>query len=129
MESPDLIGPDIGDRRSLPRVSIEGRVSAAVESVTRKEALGLAEVADFSGLGLALRGLANNPVAEAGDSLWVTLIAPEGIIPLRAKIVHVSSDGTLGLRLLVVPPPQQHFLIRLYENNKARTGHGSVRTN
>ena len=46
------------ERRSLVRVAPASRIWAAVENATRNERLGMAEVVDFSGLGLALSGLA-----------------------------------------------------------------------
>jgi hypothetical protein len=82
--------------------------------MTRNEMLGTAEVADFSGLGVALCGLASNPVAALGDRLWVTLIADAGIIPLQATLVHIKRD-VFGVE--VTPPSEagQQFLLRLYE--------------
>jgi hypothetical protein len=103
------------DRRSLARVSPVSKMWAAVENTTRNEMLGMAEVADFSGLGLALRGVAGDPVAALGDKLWVTLIADEGIIPLRATLVHIKRENLFGLRLEAPSAPGQHFLLRLYE--------------
>ena len=103
------------DRRSLPRVAPAPKIWAAVENTTRNEMLGTAEVADFSGLGLALRGIAGDPVAERGDRLWVTLIAEAGIIPVRAKLVHIRRNGLLGLEVEAPTPSGQHFLLRLYE--------------
>jgi hypothetical protein len=108
------------DRRSLPRVAPASKVWAAVDNETRDEMLGMAEVADFSGLGLTLRGMPGDPVAAAGDRLWVTLIAEEGIVPLRAKLVHVNREGVFGVRLSVPDEPGQHFLIRLYERMASR---------
>ena len=112
------------DRRSLPRVAPASKICAAVENLTRNEMLGMAEVADFSGLGMALRGMAGDPVAERGDRLWVTLIAEEGIIPLRAKIVHVRRQGLLGLKLDSPSEPGQHFLLRLYERAASQISAG-----
>lgn len=102
------------DRRSLPRRAPASRIWAAVENMTRNEMLGTAEVADFSGLGVALCGLASNPVAALGDRLWVTLIADAGIIPLQATLVHIKRD-VFGVE--VTPPSEagQQFLLRLYE--------------
>ena len=77
--------------------------------------LGMAEVADFSGLGLALHGFSGDPVAALGDRLWVTIIAEEGIIPLRAKLVRIRREGLFGLQLEAPNVPGQHFLLRLYE--------------
>jgi len=108
------------DRRSLPRVAPALKVWAAVDNETRDEMLGMAEVADFNGLGLTLRGMPGDPVAAAGDRLWVTLIAEEGIIPLRARIVHASRDCVFGVRLSVPDEPGQLFLIKLYEHAAAR---------
>ena len=109
------------DRRSLPRLAPAVRVWAAVENATRNEMLGLAEVADFSGLGLALRGVSGDPVAALGDTLWVTIIAEEGIIPLRAKLVRIKREGFFGLQLKAPAAPGQHFLLRLYERAAARS--------
>ncbi len=108
---------DLGgiDRRSLPRVTPLSKMWAAVENTTRNEMLGMAEVADFSGLGLALRGVAGDPVAALGDKLWVTLIADEGIIPLRATLVHIKRQNLFGLRVEAPTAPGQHFLLRLYD--------------
>ncbi len=103
------------ERRSLPRVAPAGRIWAAVENATRNERLGVAEVADFSGLGLALSGLAGDPVAAIGDQLWVTLVAEEGIIPLRARLVHIRRSGLVGLKAEAPAAPGQHFLLRLYD--------------
>ncbi|MCA1591472.1 MAG: hypothetical protein LC754_02225 [Acidobacteria bacterium] len=103
------------ERRSLQRVSPASKIWAAVENTTRNEMLGMAEVADFNGLGLALRGIAGDPVAALGDNLWVTLVADEGIIPLRARIMHIRRQGTFGLKLEAPGAPGQHFLLRLYE--------------
>ena len=103
------------DRRSLPRVTPATKVWAAVDNETRDEMLGMAEVSDFCGLGMTLRGMPGDPVAAAGDRLWVTLIADEGIIPLRAKLVHVNRDGVCGVRVSVPDEPGQLFLLRLYE--------------
>jgi hypothetical protein len=102
------------DRRSLARVTPGAKIWAAVDNETRDEMLGMAEVADFCGLGMTLRGMPGDPVAAAGDRLWVTLIAEEGIIPLRAKLVHVNRHGVFGVRVLVPDEPGQNFLIRLY---------------
>ncbi len=104
------------DRRSLARVAPTARIWAAVENATRNERLGVAEVLDFSGLGLALSGLAGDPVAAIGDQLWVTLVAEEGIIPLRARLVHIRRGGALvGLKAESPAAPGQHFLLRLYD--------------
>jgi hypothetical protein len=107
------------DRRSLPRVTPSSKVWAAVDNETRDEMLGMAEVADFCGLGITLRGMPGDPIAAAGDRLWVTLIAEEGIIPLRAKLVHVNRHGVFGVRVLVPDEPGQNFLLRLYERAAA----------
>ncbi len=108
--------PNFGDldRRSLARVVPVSKVWAAVENTSRNEMLGMAEVSDFSGLGIALSGVAGDPVAALGDQLWVTLVAEEGIIPLRAKIMHIRREGLLGLRLEAPNEPGQNFLLRLY---------------
>lgn len=103
------------DRRSLPRLAPASRIWAAVENTTRNEMLGMAEVVDFSGLGLALRGVSGDPVAALGDSLWVTIIAEEGIIPVRAKLVRIRREGLFGLQLKAPPAPGQHFLLCIYE--------------
>ncbi len=108
------------DRRSLARVAPTARIWAAVENATRNERLGFAEVVDFSGLGLALSGLAGDPVAAIGDQLWVTLVAEEGIIPLRARLVHIRCGGALvGLKAEAPSAPGQHFLLRLYDRAAA----------
>ena len=103
------------DRRGLPRIVAPRRIMAAVDNLTRHEMLGTAEVADFSCLGLAVRGLPGDPVAATGDRLWVSLIAEEGIIPLTAKLVHLRRDGLMGLRIDTPSAAGQHFLLRLYE--------------
>ena len=103
------------ERRSLERVAPASRIWAAVENATRNERLGVAEVVDFSGLGLALSGLAGDPVAAIGDQLWVTLVAEEGIIPLRARLVHIRRSGLVGLKAEAPAAPGQHFLLRLYD--------------
>jgi hypothetical protein len=87
---------------------------AAVENTTRSHILGMAEVLDFSGLGLALGGLAGDPVAALGDRLYVTLIADEGLIPVQAVVVRIKRDGLFGLRLQAPSPVGEHFLISLY---------------
>ena len=117
-----LGGPDESgaDRRSLPRIAPASKVWAAVDNETRDEMLGMAEVSDFSGLGLSLRGMPGDPVAAKGDHLWVTIIADEGIIPLRAKIIHVSRDCVFGVRVSVPDEPGQLFLIKLYERAAER---------
>jgi hypothetical protein len=102
------------DRRSLPRIISPPKLVAAVDNLTRHEMLGTAEVADFSCLGMALRGLPGDPVAAMGDRLWVSLIAEEGIIPLTAKLIYVKRDGLLGLKIDTPSPAGQHFLLRLY---------------
>ncbi|HYE14425.1 MAG TPA: hypothetical protein VD968_08305 [Pyrinomonadaceae bacterium] len=103
------------DRRALPRVAPQSKLWAAVENTTRNEMLGMAEVADFCGLGLALRQIADDPVAALGDRMWVTLVADEGVIPLRARLVHIRRDGLFGLKLEAPSEPGQLFLLRLYE--------------
>src|ERR687886_2295562 len=108
-----------GERRSLPRLRPRQKVWAAVDNETRNQTLGMAEVADFSGLGLALRGMPGDPVAAAGDRLWVTLIAEEGVIPLRATMTRIDRHGACGLSIESPEPPGQHFLIRLYERARA----------
>lgn len=107
------------DRRSLPRLAPASRVWAAVENTTRNEMLGMAEVIDFSGLGLALWGVAGDPVAALGDRLWVTIIAEEGIIPLRATLVRIKREGLFGLRVEAPTASGQHFLLRMYESAAA----------
>lgn len=104
-----------GERRSLPRLKPRQKVWAAVDNETRGQSLGMAEVTDFSGLGLALVGMPGDPVAAAGDRLWVTLIAEQGVIPLRATLIRVDRHGACGLSLEAPEPPGQHFLICLYE--------------
>ena len=110
------------DRRGLVRIVAPPRLMAAVDNLTRHEMLGTAEVADFSCLGIAVRGLPGDPVAAQGDRLWVSLIAEEGIIPLTAKLVHVRRDGLLGLRIDTPSAAGQHFLMRIYER-AARPAH------
>jgi hypothetical protein len=109
------------ERRSLPRLAPASRVWAAVENTTRNELLGVAEVADFSGLGMALCGLAGDPVAALGDKLWVTLIAEEGIIPLRARLVRIKREGIFGLTLEAPSETGQHLLLRMYDHAAALT--------
>lgn len=104
------------DRRSLARVAPAARIWAAVENETRREMLGMAEVADFSGLGLALTGIAGDPVAALGDKFWLTLVAEEGIIPLGATLVHIDGrENRFGLKLETPSGPGQHFLLRVYD--------------
>ncbi|MGB8506896.1 MAG: hypothetical protein WCD76_00690 [Pyrinomonadaceae bacterium] len=112
---PGTAGADGLDRRSLRRITPTAKIWAAVENTTRNEMLGMAEVADFSGLGLSLRGVAGDPVAALGDHLWITLVADEGIIPVRALLVHIKGQNLFGLRLDAPNAPGQHFLLRLYE--------------
>ena len=113
-----LTGKQTGrpDRRALTRVVPSSRIWAAVENETRHEMLGMAEVADFSGLGLAVKGLTGDPVAALGDRFSVTLVADEGIIPLDATLVHIGRQNRFGLRVDPPSAPGQHFLLRLYEN-------------
>lgn len=103
------------ERRSLPRVAPTTKIWAAVDNLSRNEMLGMAEVNDFSGLGLALSKMPGDPVAARGDRLRVTLIAEEGIIPLGAKLVYVNREGLMGLKIEPPAPAGQHFLLRLYE--------------
>lgn len=104
------------DRRALARVAPASRIWAAVENETRREMLGMAEVADFSGLGVALTGISGDPVAALGDKFWLTLVADEGIIPLGATLVHIDDrQNRYGLRLETPTAPGQHFLLRVYE--------------
>jgi hypothetical protein len=102
------------ERRALTRVTPDSKIWAAVDNETRNELLGMAEVADFSGLGVALRGMSGDPVANAGDTLWVTLIAEEGLIPLRARLIRTTREGVYGVRIDVPDDAGQRFLIRLY---------------
>lgn len=102
------------NRRSLRRVAPACRMRAAVENTTRSHILGMAEVIDFSGLGIALRGIAGDPVAALGDSLHVTLITDERLIPVEAELVRIKSDGVFGLRLQATSAASEHFLINLY---------------
>lgn len=102
------------ERRALTRVTPESKIWAAVDNETRNELLGMAEVADFSGLGVALKGMSGDPVAAAGDTLWVTLIAEEGLIPLRARLIRTTREGVYGVRIDVPDDAGQRFLIRLY---------------
>ena len=107
------------DRRALERVTPESKIWAAVDNETRNELLGMAEVADFSGLGVALRGMSGDPVAAAGDTLWVTLIAEEGLIPLRARLIRTTREGVYGVRIDVPDDAGQRFLIKLYARASA----------
>jgi|GEM_PF-1561078 len=102
------------NRRSLKRVAPACRMRAAVENTTRSHILGMAEVIDFSGLGLALRGIAGDPVAALGDHLCVTLITDEGLIPVQAVLVRIKRDGLFGLQLQAPSAAGEHFLINLY---------------
>jgi hypothetical protein len=102
------------NRRSLERVALTFRIRAAVENTTRKHILGMAEVIDFSGLGLALRGIAGDPVAALGDRLYLTLITDEGLIPVQAILVRIKHDELWGLRLQAPSAAGEHFLINLY---------------
>ena len=103
------------ERRGLPRVVGPRKLVAAVDNLTRHEMLWTAEVADFSCLGMALRNLPGDPVAAAGDLLWVSLIAEEGIIPLTAKLIHIKRNGPYGVRIDTPSAAGQHFLLRLYD--------------
>jgi PilZ domain len=103
------------ERRALARVAPETKIWAAVDNETRNELLGMAEVADFSGLGVALKGMSGDPVAAAGDTLWVTLISKEGLIPLRARLVRSTREGLYGVRIEVPDEAGQRFLIKLYD--------------
>ena len=105
---------DDAERRALTRVRPESKIWAAVDNETRNELLGMAEVADFSGLGVGLKGMSGDPVANAGDTLWVTLIAEEGLIPLRARLVRATREGFYGVRIDVPDDAGQRFLIKLY---------------
>jgi hypothetical protein len=100
-------------------VTPESKIWAAVDNETRNELLGMAEVADFSGLGVALRGMSGDPVAAAGDTLWVTLIAEEGLIPLRARLIRTTREGVYGVRIDVPDDAGQRFLIKLYTRASA----------
>jgi hypothetical protein len=102
------------ERRALERVTPESKIWAAVDNETRNELLGMAEVADFSGLGVGLKGMSGDPVAATGDTLWVTLIAEEGLIPLRARLVRTTREGLYGVRIDVPDDAGQRFLIKLY---------------
>jgi hypothetical protein len=102
------------NRRSLERVAPACRMRAAVENTTRGHILGMAEVIDFSGLGLALRDIAGDPVAAVGDRLHVTLITDEGLIPVEAILVRLKRDGLFGLQLHAPSAAGEHFLISLY---------------
>ena len=102
------------ERRSLARVTPKTKIWAAVDNLTRNDMLGMAEVVDFSGLGIALCNMPGDPVAARGDRLRVTLIAEEGIIPLSAKLIYVRREGLMGLRIEPPAPAGQHFLLRLY---------------
>jgi hypothetical protein len=112
--------PDFNDeRRALARVTPESKIWAAVDNETRNELLGMAEVADFSGLGVGLKGMSGDPVAATGDTLWVTLIAEEGLIPLRARLVRTTREGLYGVRIEVPDDAGQRFLIKLYTRASA----------
>ena len=50
----------------------------------------------------------------------MTLIAEEGVIPLRATLVHVRREGVFGLKVDVPGETEQHFLLRLYEHASSR---------
>jgi hypothetical protein len=113
-----LPGAD-NERRSLRRVTPTSKVWAAVENTTRNEMLGMAEVSDFSGLGISLRNIAGDPAAEVGERFCVTLVAEEGIIPLSGTLVHLDNSGRLGLRLDSPEPPGQQFLVRVYQRARA----------
>jgi hypothetical protein len=114
------------ERRSLPRLRPRQKVWIAADNETRGQTLGMAEVTEFSGLGLTLRGMPGDPVAAAGDRLWVTLIAEEGVIPLRATLTWIDRRGVCGLCVEVPAPAGQHFLIGLYERAAAsRSMHAS----
>lgn len=114
-------GKTLGERRSLARITPSVKIWAAVDNLTRNEMLGMAEVSDFSGLGVALRNMPGDPVAARGDKLSITLIADEGIIPLDAKLVYVNREGLMGLKIEPPSPAGQHFLLRLYEQVAALT--------
>ena len=102
------------NKRSLKRVAPTSRLSVAVENKTRGQILGVAQEINFSGLGLALRGIAGDPVAALGDRLYLTLITDEEIIPVQAVLVRIKRDGLFGLRLQAPSPAVEHFLINLY---------------
>jgi hypothetical protein len=102
------------NRRALKRVAPTFRMRAAVENTTRSHILGMAEVIDFSGLGLALHGIAGDPVAAPGDHLYVTLITDKGLIPVQSVLVRLKRDGLFGLQLQPPSAAGEHFLIRLY---------------
>lgn len=112
-------GGESSERRSLARVAPPVKIWAAVDNLTRNEMLGMAEVTDFSGLGIALCNMPGDPVAARGDRLRVTLIAEEGIIPLNAKLIYVNRLGLMGLRIEPPAAAGQHFLLRLYERAAA----------
>lgn len=103
------------ERRGLRRVRPTSKVWAAVENTSRNEMLGMAEVSDFSGLGIALRNIAGDPDSAIGDKFCVTLVAEEGIIPLSGTLVHLDHTGRLGLRIDAPTGPGQQFLIRVYQ--------------
>lgn len=107
----------------MPRLRRPQRVWAAVENTTRNEMIGVAEVADFGLLGLALRGIPGDPVAAVGDRLWVTLVAEEGVIPLQATLIHIRGGIIYGVQLDAPSAPGEHFLIRLYERAAASPAH------
>jgi hypothetical protein len=109
----------VGERRSLARITPSAKIWAAVDNITRNEMLGMAEVFDFSGLGIALQNMPGDPVAARGDRLSITLIAESGIIPLDAKLIYVNREGLMGLKIEPPAPAGQHFLLRLYEQAAA----------
>lgn len=109
------------DRRALTRLIPAGRISVAVELGPHGDALGLAEVADFSGLGLGLRGLAGDTALAPGTNLWLTLVAEEGLISLRATLTHRTTAGHLGCQLNIPAAVGQQFLLRLYERTQEQT--------
>ena len=111
----NFAGKTMGERRSLARITPSAKIWAAVDNLTRNEMLGMAEVFDFSGLGIALRNMPGDPVAARGDKLSITLIAEGGIIPLDAKLIYVNREGLMGLKIEPPAPAGQHFLLRLYK--------------
>ena len=112
---------DTASRRALPRLAPAARLSVAVENATSREAVGLAEVADFSGLGVGLSGLPCAAALAPGDDLWLTLVAEDSLIPLRATLAHRTGEGRLGCRLDTPEAAGQQFLLRLYERARSRT--------
>ena len=115
----NFAGKTGSERRSLARITPSKKIWAAVDNLSRNQMLGMAEVFDFSGLGIALCKMPGDPVAARGDKLNITLIAEEGIIPLDAKLIYINREGLMGLKIEPPSTAGQHFLLRLYEQAAA----------